>query len=62
MILVTGANGSTGSELIQRLCAAGAAVPGMVRKPGANQPLSGVEYVTADFDDPREHGPQDRGR
>jgi uncharacterized protein YbjT (DUF2867 family) len=54
MILVTGATGSNGSELIKRLSAAGVSVRGMVRKQHAraNDALPGVEFVTADFDDP----------
>jgi len=52
MILVTGATGSNGSELIKRLSGAGIAVRGMVRKQPAAGALRGVEFVTADFDDP----------
>ena len=53
MILVTGASGSNGSELIKQLSATGASVRAMVRKlpdleSGA---LPDVEFVTADFDD-----------
>jgi uncharacterized protein YbjT (DUF2867 family) len=51
MILVTGASGTNGAEIVKGLSAAGAAVRAMVRKPydGA---LPGVEFVTANFDDP----------
>ena len=54
MILVTGATGTNGIELIKQLSAMGAPVRGMVRKrpgPGWDVP-PGVEFVTADFDDP----------
>jgi uncharacterized protein YbjT (DUF2867 family) len=53
MILVTGAGGSNGSELIKQLSATGASVRAMVRKRGdqKNDALPGVEFVTADFDD-----------
>jgi uncharacterized protein YbjT (DUF2867 family) len=54
MILVTGASGSTGSELIKRLSANCVPVRAMVRRPRAQayDASSGVEYVTADFEDP----------
>ena len=54
MILVTGASGTNGVELIKVLSAAGVAVRGMVHKRvehAEDAPL-GVEYVKADFDDP----------
>jgi uncharacterized protein YbjT (DUF2867 family) len=53
MILVTGAGGSNGSELIKQLYATGASVRAMVRKrrDHKNDALPGVEFVTADFDD-----------
>jgi uncharacterized protein YbjT (DUF2867 family) len=53
-ILVTGASGSTGSELIKRLSANRVPVRAMVRRPPvqAYDASSGVEYVTADFEDP----------
>jgi uncharacterized protein YbjT (DUF2867 family) len=53
MILVTGASGTNGIELIKQLSETGAAVRGMIRKPHnrANGALPGVEFVTADFDD-----------
>ena len=53
MILVTGASGSNGSELIKQLSATGASVRAMVRKRRdlENGALPGVEFVTADFDD-----------
>jgi uncharacterized protein YbjT (DUF2867 family) len=54
MILVTGATGNNGIELIKRLSSLGVAVRGMVRKrhDRRNGTLPGVEFVTADFDDP----------
>jgi uncharacterized protein YbjT (DUF2867 family) len=53
MILVTGAGGSNGSELIKQLFATGVSVRAMVRKRRdlENDALPGVEFVTADFDD-----------
>src|SRR4029077_5976222 len=53
MILVTGASGSNGSELIKKLSATDASVRAMVRKRRdlENGALPGVEFVTADFDD-----------
>ena len=53
MILVTGATGSNGRELLKRLLALGAPVRGMVRPQSqrAGGQLRGVELVTADFDD-----------
>ena len=52
-MLVTGANGITGTELIKQLSSPAAAVRAMVRRqdPG-RRPMPGVKYVTADFDDP----------
>ena len=54
MILVTGATGNNGIELIQRLSSIGAPVRGMVhrKREGADVAWPGVEFVTADFDDP----------
>ena len=50
-ILVTGATGNNGSELIKRLSGAGIPVRGMVRKqPDASyNALPNVEFITADF-------------
>ncbi|GAA3109072.1 NAD(P)H-binding protein [Kribbella aluminosa] len=45
MILVTGATGTIGSELVRQLEARGAAVRGMTRKPHES-------FVQGDFDDP----------
>jgi uncharacterized protein YbjT (DUF2867 family) len=54
MILVTGATGDNGVELIKRLSAIGAPVRGMVhkRRDDRNLGLPGVEFVAADFDEP----------
>ncbi len=54
MILVTGATGNNGSEIVKALAASGADVRGMVRKyPDCGRTvLPGVELVTADFEDP----------
>ena len=54
MILVTGASGNNGIELIKRLSDLGASVRAMVRKQrhSGEGALPGVEFVTADFDDP----------
>lgn len=54
MILVTGATGNNGSEIVKALAASGAGVRGMVRKyPDCGRTvLPGVELVTADFEDP----------
>jgi uncharacterized protein YbjT (DUF2867 family) len=54
MILVTGATGNNGIELIKRLSSLGAAVRGMVRNrhDRVNSTLPGVEFMTANFDDP----------
>lgn len=53
MILVTGASGTNGSELIKLLSERGVSVRGMVRRPRTHNDtaLSNVEYITADFDD-----------
>jgi uncharacterized protein YbjT (DUF2867 family) len=52
MILITGATGNNGTEIIKRLASNGVRVRAMVRKcPDTSDALSGVEYVMADFDD-----------
>lgn len=54
MILVTGATGSNGSELLKLLSARGVPARAMVRsadKPGAIGGLPGIEAVAGDFDD-----------
>lgn len=53
MILITGATGTNGAEILKRLAHNGVAVRAMVRrKPESRQELAGVEYAVADLDDP----------
>lgn len=55
MILVTGANGANGAELIGLLSSRGVPVRAMVRSPQRAQAiagLAGVELIPGDFDDP----------
>jgi uncharacterized protein YbjT (DUF2867 family) len=54
MILVTGATGNNGAELVKRLSVIGATFRAMIRSQGdrARPALQGVECVEADFDDP----------
>jgi uncharacterized protein YbjT (DUF2867 family) len=49
MILVTGATGTTGSEVVRLLLEQGERVRAMSRRP---EPVHGAETVAADFDDP----------
>ncbi len=49
-VLVTGATGTVGSDLVSALRARGAAVRAMIRDPG--RPVPGVENVVADLRDP----------
>jgi uncharacterized protein YbjT (DUF2867 family) len=53
MILVTGANGTTGREVVGHLAAAGRPARAMVRKPenAEGLPREGVEVVLGDFSD-----------
>jgi uncharacterized protein YbjT (DUF2867 family) len=53
MILVTGAGGTNGREIVKRLSQMGAPVRAMLHKPpeGAQNGLPGVEFVIADFND-----------
>lgn len=53
MILVTGANGTTGSEVIRQLAAKGRSVRAMVRKRenAEKLPKDGVEVVVGSFAD-----------
>lgn len=54
MILVTGATGSNGSELVRLLSSRGSTLRAMVRDPGKAGDLAalpGVELVAGDFDD-----------
>ena len=52
MILVTGATGHVGGELVRRLTAAGAPVRAMTRRPAEARLPEGAEAVYGDADDP----------
>lgn len=52
MILVTGATGHVGGELVRRLAAAGHPVRAMTRRPAEARLPDGVEAVYGDADDP----------
>ncbi|MFF4799807.1 NAD(P)H-binding protein [Streptomyces sp. NPDC001351] len=52
MILVTGATGHVGGELVRRLAAAGHPVRAMTRRPAEARLPAGVEAVYGDADDP----------
>ncbi len=52
MILVTGASGHVGTELVMQLVALGEAVRAMTRRPEALRAEAGVETVAGDFTDP----------
>ena len=54
MILVTGASGTNGSELIKLLSQRDVRARGMARRPRtqSDTALTNVEYITADFDEP----------
>ena len=51
MIVVTGATGHVGRELVAQLAGSGAAVRAVTRRPGARSFPAGVEVVKGDFDD-----------
>jgi uncharacterized protein YbjT (DUF2867 family) len=51
VILVTGATGKIGSEVVQRLSAKGVAVRALVRNPDKAKNWKGVEIAKGDFDD-----------
>ncbi|MFF1822455.1 NAD(P)H-binding protein [Kribbella sp. NPDC058245] len=51
MILISGATGTIGSELVRQLAARGVPVRAMTRDPGRMQPVAGVDVVQGDFDD-----------
>jgi uncharacterized protein YbjT (DUF2867 family) len=51
MILVTGATGTIGSEVVERLVRRGAKVRAMTRNPSRATARPGVEVVQADFED-----------
>ncbi|MGW3956096.1 NAD(P)H-binding protein [Streptomyces sp. NPDC004752] len=52
MILVTGATGTTGSEVVRQLTARGEKVRALTRDPGRAQLPAGVETVRGDYADP----------
>jgi uncharacterized protein YbjT (DUF2867 family) len=52
MILVTGATGNVGRELVRQLSARGESILAMTRRPEADRFPKGVEIVCGDFDDP----------
>ncbi|TCC46617.1 NAD-dependent epimerase/dehydratase family protein [Kribbella capetownensis] len=52
MILVTGATGTIGSELVRQLVARGTPVRAMTREPGRMQPTPDVIITQGDFEDP----------
>ena len=52
MILVTGATGTIGTELVRLLAAEGVGVRAMTRKPSSARMPSGVDVVGGDFADP----------
>ncbi|MFQ5600100.1 MAG: NAD(P)H-binding protein, partial [Candidatus Krumholzibacteriia bacterium] len=59
MILVTGATGTTGSEVVRQLAASRVPVRAFVRNPDKAAPLRalGVEIVVGDLDRPETLGP-----
>jgi len=59
MILVTGATGNVGAELIKKLSASGQAVRAFVRNRTNARAIAlpGVEFVEGDFDEPRTFTP-----
>lgn len=52
MILVTGATGNVGAELVRALAAAGQPVRAVTRDPARIAPQPGVEYVAGDLNRP----------
>ncbi|NJP89305.1 SDR family oxidoreductase [Nonomuraea sp. FMUSA5-5] len=52
MILITGATGTIGSEVVRLLAAGGERVRAMTRKPPEVPARAGVEFARGDFDDP----------
>jgi len=51
MILVTGATGNSGLEVVRRLSAKNLAVRALTRNPGKAEKIAGVEWVKGNFDD-----------
>ncbi|WP_119729202.1 NAD(P)H-binding protein [Thermomonospora amylolytica] len=52
MILVTGATGNVGAEVVRALAASGVPVRALVRDASRAEPRPGVEYVTGDLNRP----------
>lgn len=52
MILVTGATGTVGSEVVRQLAASGEKVRALTRNPAAADLPDGVEVVRGDYDEP----------
>lgn len=57
MILVSGATGNVGAELVRALVAAGEPVRALTRDPGRIASRSGVEYVAGDLNTPESVAP-----
>src|SRR6059058_2580007 len=57
MILVTGAGGHVGSELVEQLAAAGVPVRAMSRRPETLTVPDGVQTIYGDCDEPDSLGP-----
>ncbi|MFC4114520.1 SDR family oxidoreductase [Nonomuraea zeae] len=62
MILVTGATGTIGSEVVRLLAAGSEDVRGMTRDPSKEAARPGVEFVRGDFGDPGSLAGAARGR
>ncbi|HEX2317074.1 MAG TPA: NmrA family NAD(P)-binding protein [Thermomonospora sp.] len=52
MILVTGATGNVGAEVVRAVASAGEPVRALTRDPAKAAPQTGVEYVAGDLNDP----------
>lgn len=61
MILITGATGTIGSDIVRQLVAEGVAVRAATRDPKQAEFPSGVEVVRVDYRDPTTFGPAMRG-
>lgn len=51
MILVTGATGNSGREVVRRLLEKNLAVRALTRNPAATEKIAGIEWVRGNFDD-----------
>ncbi|MEV4158403.1 NAD(P)H-binding protein [Nocardia salmonicida] len=61
MILITGATGTIGSDIVRQLVAEGVAVRAATRDPKRTEFPAGVEVVRVDYRDPTTFGPAMRG-